>query len=165
MLIDASGTLHVAYVVGAMPWPCAVRFAQKTVTGWTDTVVEPETRCGISLAMDSKEVVHIVYPRQFNLAHAFKDGDDWQIEVVDTLSWVGGEDTTLAIDGADRLHVAYYDQNDDLKYATNLNGAWQHYFINGAITSSPSIAVDPTGRVSIAYSDQVDGTVKLMVKP
>jgi hypothetical protein len=73
----------------------------------------------------------------------------------------------LAIDAADRLHIAYQDHNADLKYATNVNGTWEHYYLDsiGDVGADPSIAADTLGHVSIVYIDRTNGTVKFVTSP
>ena len=73
----------------------------------------------------------------------------------------------LAIDDADHLHIAYRDQNFDLKYAINSTGSWELAYVDGdgRVGLDPSILVDPLGRVSIAYTDETRGTVKLATSP
>jgi hypothetical protein len=84
-------------------------------------------------------------------------------EQVDEFDWIGGDRVSLAIDEADFLHIAYRDQNEDLKYATDISGSWELVYIDsgGQVGYAPAIAVDPLGTVSIAYEDREDGTVKL----
>ena len=56
----------------------------------------------------------------------------------------------MAIDGSDKLHIAYYDNlNEDLKYATDTSGSWQTQTIYSAGTTGlyPSIALDDLGMV------------------
>ena len=59
---------------------------------------------------------------------------------------------------------AYQDQNEDLKYATDISGSWELVYIDsgGQVGYAPAIAVDPLGTVSIAYEDRENGTVKLV---
>jgi hypothetical protein len=111
--------------------------------------------------------VQIAYPRQFALIHASNASDSWQSAQLDDFSWIGGERIGLAIDAAGHLHIAYQDQNADLKYATDVSGDWQRYFldVNGKVGAYPSIAVTTTGRVYITYIDESNGTVKLATSP
>lgn|GEM_PF-5676230 len=167
IVMDSSGALHVAYVVGAPGSVCIVRYAQKSGAGWGVIEIDSDSNCGVSIALDSEDAVHIAYPRKFGLAHAYNNGSVWQIEEVDdSFSWVGGYNVGLAIDSADYLHISYQDQNADLKYATNVSGVWERYFLDSSsVVDSSSVAVDPAGQVSVVYSDQVNQTVKLMTSP
>jgi len=167
ILMDASGTLHVVYAEAGIELSCTVRYAQNSDAEWNVIEVDSDAMCGVSLALDSGGGVHIAYPRKFGLAHAYYDGSNWQIEEVDdTFSWVGGNSVGLAIDGADLLHISYQDQNADLKYATNVSGIWERYFLDSSSdVGSSSIAVGAAGHVSVVYSDQANQTVKLMTSP
>lgn len=167
IVLDAVGGVHIAYAVGN--GLCAVRYAYRdpgSVT-WSDIVIDTDVRCGAALALDSTGTVHIAYPRQFALVHTRNVSGAWQGEEVDGFSWIGGERVGLAIDAADVLHIAYQDQNTDLKYAANPAGNWLRYYIdsNGDVGAYPSIAVATSGRVYIAYVDFTNGRVKLASSP
>lgn len=166
IVLDVVGRVHIAYAVG--DGLCAIRYAYRDPGSgtWSDTVIDTDVRCGVALALDSAGSVHIAYPRQFALVHSRNVSGSWQGEEVDSFTWIGGERIGMAIDAADLLHIAYQDQNADLKYATNLAGNWQRFYIdcNGEVGDYPSIAVATTGRVYIVYTDN-NGRIKLASSP
>jgi hypothetical protein len=73
----------------------------------------------------------------------------------------------LAIDIAERLHIAYQDHNADLKYTANVAGIWERHYpdTGGNYGADPKIAIDPSGLASIVYVDNTVGTVKLITSP
>lgn len=62
----------------------------------------------------------------------------------------------LVVDGAGAVHVA--DLGDGVRYMTNASGAWTVEAVDPGGRGSPSLAVDHTGHVHLAYSS-ADGTM------
>lgn len=74
-----------------------------------------------------------------------------------------GNDTSIALDHDDKVHISYYDStNRDLKYVTNAGGEWANYTIDSAsdVGQYTSIAVDSNGSVHISYFDWTNGDLK-----
>ena len=165
ILVDTAGVVHVAFTVRGIE--CYVYYMNNQGGAWQEQIVDGEGNCGAAMAIDSAGNVHIAYSRKFALMHTHNTGGSWQSEQLDSFSWIGGDRVGLAIDAADHLHIAYQDQNADLKYATNVSGIWERYFLDsrGDVGGDPSITVDPVGQVSIVYTDQTNGSVKLVTSP
>lgn len=74
-----------------------------------------------------------------------------------------GEYSSLAIDGAGILHVAYYHQNVGLKYATavQMAGPWTKTTVDsGSVGQYASLAVFQDGSIHISYYDQGNTSLK-----
>lgn len=94
---------------------------------------------------------------------------NWQVVGVDTVGGVG-EHTSLAMDGSQRLHVAYYDfTNGNLKYATCAAdcatvGNWQTVTADGDPFAHAglytAIAVTENGRIHVSYFDGTNNGLK-----
>ena len=95
---------------------------------WTSECVDRsrmlEGLSGKQFAMDSQGILHVVYGG-FRLYHAYRDSMDcWHEEIVDMATSVGKQ-PSLVIEGNDRLHVAYLDENNNtVKYAYLCNAGW-----------------------------------------
>lgn len=77
----------------------------------------------------------------------------WSAEVADSLN--SGSESTLALDSQDRPHIAYYNwSSTTLHYATKVAGIWEAQLLDDTdlLGESPSIAVDSSDGIHIAYS-------------
>lgn len=177
ILVDTAGVTHAVFVEGRTGSSHGSVYYNNNQGGTWGVSQVICSMClgdsGAAMAIDSAGNIHIAYYQQLALMHAYNTGGNWQYETldsfydyIDTIASASAR-AGLVIDGADRLHIAYRDYNDDLKYITNVSGTWRRYFIdvNGNVGGDPSITVDPTGRVSIAYTDLTNDTVKLATSP
>ncbi len=78
------------------------------------------------------------------------------IQTIDNVNAANG-DVSTAIDGNNKLHVAYFSFNLGLKYATNKTGSWVSTMIHPEDTSTTmsvynDIAVDSSGFAHIVYT-------------
>ncbi len=162
ILVNDAGAVHLVYTIGSGQ-ACVLYYMSNSGGGWVEQIIAQDTNCGASLAEDSTGQLHVAYTTPFGLWHGHREGGGWVTEQVDEFDWIGGDRVSLAIDEADFLHIAYRDQNEDLKYATDISGSWELVYIDsgGQVGYAPAIAVDPLGTVSIAYEDRENGTVKL----
>lgn len=65
-----------------------------------------------------------------------------------------GEYTSMAVDNAGNLHVAYYDRSEgQLRHALRTTSGWQHHAVdtNGDVGRFTSLALGPEGRPRISY--------------
>ena len=137
---------------------------------WVKTTVQYFADVGLytSLAIDSNDDLHIAYHAGIyssvgeNLRYAMYNGSTgWTSIEIDTLGSVGSF-ASLALDSNGFVHISYYDEtNQQLKYATNLNGSWELSEIDsvGNVGSHTSISVDTNGAVDISYYDEMNGNL------
>lgn len=77
-----------------------------------------------SLAYGPGGVPHVAYGSD-HLYHAWYDGANWVIEMVDSSPMVG-TNASIAVDSVGHVYISYYDAgNKDLKFATNWYNGWQ----------------------------------------
>jgi len=160
LMVDASGFVHMAVTgVGAS---CVLIHYDNAGGAWQKEVIASDCNHGAALGLDSANHAHIAYSTSRGVSYAQNTYGSWQVEPLDSFYWLGGRRVSLAIDGTDHVHIAYQTESC-LKYATNLGGTWQRDFIDCPTwtNSDPSIAVDATGRVLIAYHDGASGTIQL----
>jgi hypothetical protein len=160
--LDGAGVVHIGYAVG--DGLCAIRHAQNPAGVWSDSVIDGNARCGVALAVDGTGIPHLAYQRSMQVFHARLAAGVWNTEVVDTLSWIGGELIAMAADNGGRLHLSYQDQNGDLKYANNVGGAWQTSYIDKAAADSV-LRIGADGKAYILYSADSAGTLRLAKGP
>ena len=139
-------------------------------SAWNIEVIE-SSRVGMgatSIAIDSMGNSHISYNRvvgeneNATLKYAWWNGSAWNIEIVDTVYDLGG-DNELALDRLDRPHIAYYDRfNKDLKYAWWNGSAWNISVVDSAgwVGGEPSIAIDANDYPHIGYFNTVEHNLK-----
>lgn len=166
LLLDRLGVAHLALAFGDAAG-CGVLAMHNAGGSWAEQWLATDSYCGVALALGPADTLHVAYTRRFDLVHGVLENGSWTPESVDSFSWIGGQHLGMAVDGAGRVHLAYQDQNADLKYASNGSGAWQYFFIDasGSVGGHPAIVLDAVGTIYISYLDAGDGTVKLAIGP
>ncbi|MEL0190435.1 MAG: hypothetical protein VW878_06390, partial [Candidatus Poseidoniales archaeon] len=125
--------------------------------GWTTTGGER----AISLAIDSTDGLHVAYfdisGYSLEYAHRGPGESTWtKATVHDQGSHSVGTTVSIAVDGADRPHIAFHDrQNWDLEYARFDGSNWLVETLEeyGSTGRHPSIAIGGDGTVNIAYEN------------
>jgi hypothetical protein len=141
-------------------------------TDWQIMVVEPGEHVGehSSLALDSRGFPHISYSYysaagsepDYDLHAAHFNGDEWLVETIDSED-LRGRFTSLAYDGEDHPHIAYYDvYRGDLHYAYHDGIAWRLEAIEtqGKVGYYASLAIDSSNRAHVGYQYVDDGDVR-----
>jgi hypothetical protein len=142
------------------------------VTGmWQVTDVPGAPGGDISLVIDSSNNPHFCcydYSNQDLSYFSFENGA-WTSTIVDSGSDVG-RDCSMCLDASQVPHIVY--RNDPasttpgFKYATKSGTSWTVAVVanNGHIALEPSIAVDQTGKLHVAFYDYDDEYLKYAVK-
>ncbi|NQT29760.1 MAG: Ig-like domain-containing protein [Candidatus Saganbacteria bacterium] len=163
LAVSPAGEAHISYtyVNGA---DRRVRYITNTGGAWaipTDINISPNTKFYTSIALDSSNYAHISFFEDCSgdLMYATNSiGGAWVQEIVDAGNV--SEDTAIAVDQSDNVHIAYaYGLlgNKALNYITGAFGSWggseQVLAISG-YKQCKDIALDSEGRVHISYYDK-----------
>jgi Bacterial Ig-like domain len=170
LVVEPGGRVHVAYYDQTADnlryATCASDCAAPA--NWQTGMIDSSGGMGpgVSLVRDAGGRLHATYYDAVgdDLRYATCGGScqsqaNWETATVDSGGDVG-QYTSLAVDGAGRLHVSYYDNGSvDLRYATCGGGCtvaanWQTVTVDaaGEVGFFPSLVVQGT-RVDIAYYD------------
>jgi hypothetical protein len=186
-VVDRAGRWGTSLVLDGAGWPHIsyrdevnrrLKYAYYGGTEWlTGTVAAGAVLGDVGywndLALDGAGRPHISYRDLVNrsLEYAHYDGTAWQVETVDGGGGTGGDVgscTSLALDGAGRPHISYYDQGQaDLKYAHFDGATWQIETVDagglngdGDVGQYTSLALDGAGRPHISYLDADEADLK-----
>jgi len=161
--LDATGRPHVAYTKVFSPDGELLYALRDENAGWQITsVTTTDHAMYCSLALDSQDQPRIAFYRSSldgglgrDLLYAHFDEDQWQIDEVDTLGWVGYY-ASLVLDSADHPHIAYRHGTEHyVKYAHHDGAKWHITTVHDpadAIGYGISIALDSQDRPHIAYT-------------
>jgi hypothetical protein len=134
---------------------------------WETTTIASQIvkGCDASIAADSNGKVHISTRNEEGVGTTSEGSEgglryvtnatgEWTWVDVDTSS-TAGNDTDIAVDGNDKVHISYLDKSGGLKYATNGAGSWEFHVIDSTtnVGWNTSIAIDGDNGVHISYSD------------
>ena len=146
MTVDLSGTIHVVWVdetEGSWGggWPdCEIMYVNYTeASGWSNAIVISDGYNGIywndklsyspSIAVDNTGNIHVAW--------------------VDETDGIWGTD--------DEIMYVNYTEASGWSNATLISDGFNGEYWNDGISRYPSIAVDTTGKVHVAWVDQTDG--------
>lgn len=111
LALDAQGHPHVVY------YAFGLRYARHDGSTWRVTILDDSHLAAdsLALALDSAGRPHASsvtwdYPDEHWVRHRYFDGFDWQVETIEvSTATFGYQGTSLALDAADRIHIAYWD--------------------------------------------------------
>ena len=170
---DSNALIHVSY------WDYTnsnLKYASgyAGLSSWANQTIDSAGDVGSqsSIVVDSQDNIHISYYDTSNeeLKYAYFDGNSWSISAIDNVG--DSTFTSIDIDSKNNPHIAYTEvssnQNNNLKYATNENGIWEIFSLDGAWASDLdvgaycSLSIDANDEVHISYED-TDGQLKYIV--
>jgi hypothetical protein len=144
-----------------------LRYTTNASGSWETVAISSQVVKGsdASIVVDSNGAVHICAwnnegagttseGAQGGLRYITNATGEWTWVDVDS-SPRAGNDTDIAVDGNDRIHISYLDKDAGLKYATNVDGSWTVSLIDDTthVGWNTSIMTDHNNHVHISYSD------------
>ncbi|MGC8874155.1 MAG: ABC transporter permease subunit [Chloroflexia bacterium] len=150
----------------------ALKVARWDGASWTTESPDALGYAGLytSLAVDGAGELHIAYydVAAGHLKYAHGQHSEWDIQVVDTGEWVGAY-ASLALDGEGRPHIAYCQLDvarqscEGLRYAASEGARWitETVAAGSPLGAYASLALDRSGRPSIAYYEATSRTLQL----
>jgi hypothetical protein len=176
---DSAGNAHVHYAYNECThytqsngfWQCdSYSYYNDYITdasgSWAGQPIGPSPYVDANIAVDSGDTVHVGYAGNQGIIHAVYANGTWAANMIDAGGWC---DSSLALDATDKAHFVYYASSTsagELRYATNVSGAWVHGIVDtfpqdvgcNVQPGAPlSLAVDATGTAHIAYPGRYPG--------
>jgi hypothetical protein len=172
--MDSAGNAHVHYAYNECThytqtstgfWYCdSYNYHNDYITdatgSWVAQQIGQSPYVDAGIAVDSGDTVHLGYAGNQGTIHAMYLNGTWISETIDAGGWC---DSSLALDARDKVHFAYYASSTsagELRYATNVSGAWVHGTVDTftqdigcSVPVAPlSLSVDAVGTAQIAYA-------------
>jgi hypothetical protein len=173
LVLDPKGVPYLSYdefVSGAM------KVAHKEGDRWVPQVVEARTQngdynigMGNSIAIDAEGHVMVAYYTTNSIRFSRQQGNTWsKPETVASVSSIGGwvnYRSSLVVDKAGYPHICY-DDGGSVRHAFWDGKIWQNQLIvrSGPERDRyPSMTIDKSNILYIAYRDPLDGSLKVAV--
>lgn len=169
LALDSQDQPHLVYQDAAAE---RLIYAYRAGAGWINATVDVGLYVGghHALGLDRAGNPHICYTAYtgmtVDLRYARLAADEWQVQTVDAGAPYTGYFCSLALDGADRPHIGYYDEAQrDLRYARWTGSAWELQTVDvaGDAGTFAALALDQGDRPHISYHDATSGDLKLAV--
>jgi hypothetical protein len=171
MVLDTHGEPLVAYSAW---YNGELRLAHWNGKQWQFNTVDSRVRShgeynigqGNSLILDRDGKAHISYYSEKALKYAYQAGEDWKIESVDPITWLGSWahfHSSIVLDKHGLPHICYEDAGV-LKHAFSDGKQWHIQVLarNGLESFRySSMAIDKDDNIYIAFRDPEDNTLKL----
>lgn len=133
--------------------PIHLRYTARSGTVWTPVTVE-QAGLSVSLVLDSAgrpRMAAVDYPGGF-VQYSANNGSTWSVEYPDSAgNYQFTSFTDLALDSADKPHIAFTSPSGNLVHASKTGVSWGREPLTSGGAASPSIAVDAVGTLHIAY--------------
>lgn len=157
--IDSAGIAHVAYDA---PGSGNLEYATNAGGTWVISTVWPSHIQGVSLAVDSNGITHIVFADgSSTLRYAHNTLGTWTIEAINDQTLLGEpyylSNPSISVDAAGKAHVVYFHSvYKEIRYATNSQGNWHISSIETvddplAKQVPTDTAIDAQGNVHFVY--------------
>lgn len=149
--IDSNDKVHIIY---SPP----LTYATNVSGIWETSNIGSGSKC--SIALDSNDRVHLSYGSSYSVHYLNNINGTWNGLQIDEIGTNGSYYVPICIDSHDNVHICYCvgyvdENNEDLKYATNVSGVWETFAVdkdeNGSLGSCPSIAIDSHDGIHICY--------------
>jgi hypothetical protein len=158
LAIDSAGHAHVAYAASTTT-SSELRYATNASGSWVTSAVGTYASGGcdlagrrVSIAVDPGGSAHIAYAGDYpdyGVKYAAKQGGAWVVSTIDP-GYV--QQLSAAADANGKVHVAFADNAGRLRYANNLQGAWNVSDIESQGSPMyPSLALDAAGYAHVSY--------------
>ena len=166
LALDGAGQPHIAYVNTTQSPPdnaFTTCHAYHDAEGWHVETIDPVHNVGASpsLAVDGVGWIHVSYYDYEDALHttfkyAFRDEQGWHAGALPDSALFAGDRSSLAVDDAGAVHIAYevgYFQ--DLYYGFLDASGWQSELVDssGYLGQGNSLALDESGYPHISYLD------------
>ncbi len=175
LFLDATGNPHIAYSA----WRHGhLKYASWNGRRWNISIIDSRERNagagnpGIanSLVLNAKQVPQVSYFDDLALKFAYRQDNDWKIEVVDSLSPVLGAGwstsrSTLLLDSQGNPHIIYGDYSA-LKHAYREGGRWHIALIargGGGLYKFSAAAMDRDGTIYVCFEDPADESLQVAI--
>jgi hypothetical protein len=122
-------------------------------------VVSEEAIPNTELKIDSQGNIHAVFVnKNSEIKYAKRSNDNWTFESVKIGDWApSAQWVSLALDAQDRVHLAFFDHNNNqILYATQTVAGWKALLVAAAYNSQCRIAAYGSGDVYIAFNTGSD---------
>jgi len=162
LALDPAGHPHIS-AYNSLP-DSVWYFYHDGLTWHSQTIAAAYVRGSTSLALDGDGHAYVSFVDRNlrQLMMAFDDGAAWQVQFVAEASYSNAtQNTSLALDGAGRPHIAYL-KDYDLNHAYDDGSAWQVETVDlgGDVGRWSALALDGAGRPHISYCDRANGDLK-----
>jgi hypothetical protein len=135
-----------------------VRYARLAGSSWIQEVVDADGEGArfIAMALDTSGEPQLAWwARRGGVHHARRLNGRWQVELVGTASPLE-QGVALALDATGAAHIAFTTPPGlaavpDIAYVTNAGGSWRPPELVAPRATGPSIAINRSGTVFIAY--------------
>jgi hypothetical protein len=172
MAVDGKGNSHIAFfhaddkeIISTAVGD--IQYGRGKGQNWVSEIVEKgvaEEDSAIDIQVDTNDRPHLVYTDSVHqkIRYGVKEESGWTIETVDEGKFFGF--VGLALNASDIPSIVYTDvENGDLRFALRKGGQWEIQTVDsgeGETGWYPSMAIDSTGNLHIAYQDLTNEDLK-----